>query len=159
MARPVRHLEIKTAMPLKCFLIAAIVVVAALSTGCAKHAVTTSPTGSSTSGDQATANAFSAQQSGVQVTGAGVVTRVLPDDNEGDRHQRFILRLASGQTLLVAHNVDIAPRLPNVAPGDSVAFCGEYVWNSEGGLIHWTHHDPSGQHVAGWLKFGGMIYQ
>jgi len=41
--------------------------------------------------------------SGRQAQGSGTVTRVLPDDNDGSRHQRFILQLASGRTLLVAH--------------------------------------------------------
>lgn len=94
-----------------------------------------------------------------QVEGEGVVTRILADDNDGDRHQRFILRLASGQTVLVAHNIDLAPRIADLHEGDTVAFNGEYVWNPKGGVVHWTHHDPSGQHRPGWLKRGGQIYQ
>jgi len=43
--------------------------------------------------------------------------------------------------------------------GDSVGFYGEYEWNSKGGVIHWTHLDPSGQHIAGWLKHDGKTYQ
>jgi len=113
----------------------------------------------STSTDEAVASAFREQRSGVQVAGEGVVTRVLPDDTDGGRHQRFIVRLASGHTLLVAHNIDVAPRLTSLEPGDSVAFFGVYEWNSEGGVIHWTHHDPSGQHTAGWLKHNGVAYQ
>jgi len=101
---------------------------------------------------------FETQQSDVQVSGAGTVSRVLGDDNEGDRHQRFILRLASGQTLLVAHNIDIAPRLDGLAAGDKVAFSGVYVYTDQGGTIHWTHHDPSGTHVAGWLEWNGKKY-
>jgi hypothetical protein len=94
-----------------------------------------------------------------QVEGEGVVSRILADDSDGDRHQRFILRLASGQTVLVAHNIDLAPRIADLHEGDTVAFNGEYVWNAKGGVVHWTHHDPSGQHHAGWLKHGGRIYQ
>jgi len=102
---------------------------------------------------------FRDRKSGVAVTGAGTITRILADDNEGGRHQRFILRLASGQTLLVAHNIDIAPRVPNIVLGATVEFKGIYEYNEEGGVIHWTHRDPSGQHVPGWLKYGGLIYQ
>lgn len=112
-----------------------------------------------TSSDRVIADAFQNQRSGVQVTGEGIVTRVLSDDNEGSRHQRFILRLASGQTLLFAHNIDIAPRLDSLASGDSVAFNGEYEWNAEGGVVHWTHHDPDGQHAPGWLKHNGVVSQ
>ncbi len=113
----------------------------------------------SASGNQAVASAFQEHRSGVQVTGEGIVTKVLPDDDDGSRHQRFIVRLASGQTLLIAHNIDLAPRLVSLEPGDSVAFNGEYEWNSQGGVVHWTHHDPSGRHPAGWLKFNGETYQ
>jgi hypothetical protein len=109
--------------------------------------------------DDAVANAFREQKSGVQVTGEGVVAKILSDDNDGDRHQRFILSLASGQSVLVAHNIDVAPRLTTLERGDSVAFNGVYEWNSKGGLIHWTHHDPSGQHQSGWLKRNGETYQ
>lgn len=100
-----------------------------------------------------------AQASGTQVQGSGVVTRVLSDDEEGSRHQRFILRLPSGQTVLVAHNIDLAPRVDGLEEGDTVAFNGEFVWNPKGGVVHWTHHDPSGRHVAGWLKHQGQVVQ
>lgn len=100
-----------------------------------------------------------AQASGTQVQGSGVVTRILPDDQEGSRHQRFILRLPSGQTVLVAHNIDLAPRVDGLEEGDTVAFNGEFVWNPKGGVVHWTHRDPSGRHVAGWLKHQGQVAQ
>jgi cold shock CspA family protein len=116
-------------------------------------------TSTSSAPEDELAKAFQAQQSGVQVDGEGVVDRVLADDNDGSRHQRFILRLASGQTLLIAHNIDIAPRIEALASGDRVAFFGQYEWNAEGGVIHWTHHDPEGQHVSGWLKSNGRTYQ
>src|SRR3954463_14702754 len=81
-------------------------------------------------------NASTEQESGSQVTGQGTVTMLLPDDNQGSRHQRFILSLASGQTLLVAHNMDIAPRLTSIKTGDVVSFSGVYEWNAKGGVIH-----------------------
>jgi len=109
--------------------------------------------------DDAIGRAFANRTSDVQVEGEGVVTRVLSDDISGSRHQRFIVRLASGQTVLISHNIDLAPRLEGLGEGDSVAFDGEYVWNAEGGLIHWTHHDPAGRHVAGWLKYKKRTYQ
>jgi beta-lactam-binding protein with PASTA domain len=115
--------------------------------------------GTSDGTDDAAARAFAEHKSGIQLTGEGSVTRVLADDNDGSRHQRFIMQLASGQTLLVAHNIDIAPRVPSLDAGDSVAFKGIYEWNSEGGTVHWTHHDPSGDHAAGWLKHSGSTYQ
>ena len=100
-----------------------------------------------------------AEASGTQVQATGVITRILPDDDEGSRHQRFILQLPSGQTLLIAHNIDLAPRVDGLKEGDTVAFNGEFEWNSEGGVVHWTHHDPSGRHAAGWLKHQGQVVQ
>lgn len=103
--------------------------------------------------------AYENQQSDLQVKGEGTVSRVLSDDNKGSRHQRFILRLDSRQTLLVAHNIDLAPRIPDLKVGDRVQFYGEYEWNNKGGVIHWTHHDPRNRHEHGWLKHQGKVYQ
>jgi hypothetical protein len=107
----------------------------------------------------AIAQAYQQRRSNVQVEGQGEVTRILPDDNNGSRHQRFILRLADGHTVLIAHNIDLAPRVKNLNTGDSIAFYGEYEWNEKGGVIHWTHRDPAGRHVNGWLKHQGKTYQ
>ncbi|KUO26554.1 hypothetical protein AVO47_18050 [Vibrio cholerae] len=99
--------------------------------------------------------AYQSQQSDLQVQGFGQVVKVLPDDNDGSKHQKFILKLNSGQTLLVAHNIDLAPRIPNLKVGDSVEFYGEYEWNKKGGVLHWTHKDPQNRHAHGWLKHNG----
>ncbi|EKF9757040.1 DUF3465 domain-containing protein [Vibrio cholerae] len=103
--------------------------------------------------------AYLSQQSDLQVQGFGQVSKVLPDDNDGSRHQNFILKLNSGQTLLVAHNIDLAPRIPNLKVGDSVEFYGEYEWNKKGGVLHWTHKDPQNRHAHGWLKHNGQVYE
>jgi len=110
-------------------------------------------------GDAALARAFDAHSSDLEVEGQGTVVRILADDDEGARHQRFILRLDSGQTLLVAHNIDVAPRVEGLAVGDVVAFRGVYEWNAEGGTLHWTHRDPGGTHTAGWLRHDGRLYE
>src|SRR5688572_18489325 len=98
---------------------------------------------------------FEQRTSDLQVEGQGVVRRLLADDKDGSRHQRFVLALDSGQTLLVAHNIDIAPRIQGLRKGDKVEFRGEYEWSTQGGIIHWTHHDPRGRHPDGWLKHKG----
>ena len=115
--------------------------------------------GMESSGDDAFARARDSGVKGVRLQGQGTVITVLTDDNDGSRHQRFILKLRSGQTLLIAHNIDIAPRVASLRVGDSVAFDGEYEWNAKGGVIHWTHHDPGGRRASGWLKHGGRTYQ
>ena len=110
-------------------------------------------------GTEAIAAAYADQVSGLQVTGAGVVVKVLRDDTDGSPHQRFLLELPSGQTVLVAHNIDLAPRVPGLTEGDAVEFHGVYEWNPRGGVIHWTHDDPSGRHEGGWLQVQGQTYQ
>jgi hypothetical protein len=103
--------------------------------------------------------AYQNRQSNIQVLQEGTVTRILPNDNQGSRHQKFLLKLASDQTVLIAHNIDLSPRLPSLQVGDRVRFYGEYEWNSKGGVIHWTHRDPQRRHVDGWLEYKGKRYQ
>lgn len=110
-------------------------------------------------GDVLIAEAFRSGRSDVQVGAEGRVVRILPDDNEGSRHQRFLLELESGHSLLIAHNIDLAPRVENLREGELLEFYGEYEWNEKGGVIHWTHHDPKNQHSGGWLKYHGRVYQ
>ena len=105
------------------------------------------------------ASAFKNHASGIQVQGQGLVSKVLADDNEGSRHQRFVVRLSSGQTILIAHNIDLAPRIPALSEGDVVEFNGEYEWSAKGGVVHWTHHDPADHHPPGWLKHHGKTFQ
>jgi hypothetical protein len=104
-------------------------------------------------------NAYEFHQSDVQVRGSGEVIRLLQDDLKGSKHQRFIIRLDSGQTILIAHNIDLASRVRDLKIGGIVDFYGEYEWNSKGGVVHWTHHDPDNNHIDGWLKYEGKVYQ
>ena len=111
------------------------------------------------SNKQLSGNAFKIQNSNAQVKGQGTVIKILADDLDGSRHQRFIIKLSSGQTLLVAHNIDLAPRINSLQKGDLVIFNGEYEWNAQGGVIHWTHHDPAGNHPGGWIEHNGKRYE
>ena len=109
--------------------------------------------------DEIFARAFEQRARNLQVEGQGVVLKLLADDNDGSRHQRFVVTLASGQTLLIAHNIDLAPRIVGLREGDTVSFSGEYEWNPEGGVIHWTHHDPDNRHPSGWIRQNGKLFQ
>ncbi|MEA2093096.1 MAG: DUF3465 domain-containing protein [Pseudomonadota bacterium] len=95
--------------------------------------------------------AYAEHRSGQWLEITGEVKRVLSDDNQGSRHQRFILKLDSGHTVLVAHNIDLADRVP-LTRGDVVTLRGRYEWNDRGGVIHWTHHDPEGRGPGGWIR-------
>lgn len=103
--------------------------------------------------------AIEARAEDVWVEGEAKVAKVLPDDNQGSRHQRFIVRLASGHSLLIAHNIDLAPRVSPLQAGDTVSFRGEYVWNAKGGVVHWTHHDPKGRQAGGWIRREGQVFE
>jgi hypothetical protein len=105
------------------------------------------------------ASAYIQRLEDVQVHDEGRVAAVLTDDRKGSKHQRFILRTKEDISVLVAHNIDLAKRVENLKQGDTVEFYGEYVWNEKGGVVHWTHHDPDGSHVSGWLKHNGVKYQ
>ncbi|HWB59910.1 MAG TPA: DUF3465 domain-containing protein [Chthoniobacteraceae bacterium] len=123
------------------------------------HLPLRAPAGGGAGSEMALADAIRDHASDVQVEGSGRVEKVLPDDTEGEKHQKFILRLESGDTLLFAHNIDIAPRVDGLKEGDEIFFKGYYVWNDKGGIVHWTHHDPEGKHAAGYLKLDGRVYQ
>jgi len=96
---------------------------------------------------------------GVFIEDTGEVVKLLKDDLDGSNHQRFIVKLPNGKTVLIAHNIDIAPRINEIKVGDAVTFRGEYVYNTKGGIVHWTHHDPSGDIDGGWIKYQGKEYQ
>jgi len=108
--------------------------------------------GDATGEGQAKRVDFTKFRDGQWVSGVGTVTRVLEDDLVPPRHQRFILADEFGNTVLVAHNIDQAARVPGLAKGDEIAFRGEYRVNDRGGVIHWTHPDSSRRHPGGWLR-------
>ncbi len=107
----------------------------------------------------AASEAYAARQSNVMVEVEGMIRKVLPDDNEGSRHQKFIVGLNDSHTVLVAHNIDLAPRVEGVEAGTPIRISGEYEYNPKGGVIHWTHHDPAGRHPGGWIEYAGKKYQ
>lgn len=111
-------------------------------------------------GSKALAEAFKQQQSNVMIDSvSGAVTAVLPDDIEGARHQRFVIRVSRDQTVLVVHNVDMAPRVNGLQKGDRVSLKGEYEWNERGGIIHWTHKDPRSTHEDGWIDYEDVRHE
>lgn len=102
--------------------------------------------------------AFHERRSDFFVESAGAVARLLPDDNDGSRHQCFVVELAGGHTVKIAHNIDLAERIP-LRIGDPVRFRGEYEWSDRGGVMHWTHHDPAGRIRGGWIVHAGKTYK
>jgi len=105
-------------------------------------------------GNSALERAIAAQASGVMMTVEARVKKTLPDDLKGSRHQRFLLDIGRGRTVLVAHNIDLADRVP-LDQDDAVRIRGQFEWNDRGGVLHWTHHDPRGRHPGGWIEHAG----
>jgi len=98
--------------------------------------------------------AFDKKFSDVGVTAKGKVIKVLEDDHKGAHHQRFVIKVPSGGTVLIAHNVEQAYRA-NIKIGDEVEAKGNYVWNKYGGLLHNTHHADRSEHDYGYIIFVG----
>jgi len=142
----------------KVFVIGALLVAGSISLACHRSSLSTESRNTDAR-DQEIATAFKNHTSNIEVEGDGIVIKVLSDDLQKPRHQRFLLRLASGETVLITHNIDLAPRVDGLMEGDRVAFKGEYEWNDKGGVVHWTHRDPGGRHVAGWLRHQDKVYQ
>ena len=116
------------------------------------------PAPASPATDPAILAAIERHRSEIWGVAAGTVERLLEDDRKGIPHQRFIIRIETGTTILVEYNLDLAPRVP-LEVGDSVVVRGEYHWSELGGRIHWVHHDPSGAPGGGWVKVRGKTFQ
>ena len=103
--------------------------------------------------------AYQQQRSNIQVQAQGTIKAILPDDNQGSRHQKMILQFENGLTVLIAHNIDLAPKIEGLKKGDKVEFYGEYEYTDQGGVVHWTHHDPAARHQDGYILHQNQRYQ
>ncbi|QDK37045.1 DUF3465 domain-containing protein [Bdellovibrio sp. NC01] len=114
----------------------------------------------SSAGDADIVRAVNAQKRVNFVEGSGmVVIKVLPDDNEGLKHQKWIVRLSNGKQMQAVYNSDedLCPRIP-IKVGDVVAMGGMFLWTNQGGLLHWLHHDPRGNRPDGYVQLNGKFY-
>lgn len=108
-------------------------------------------------------DAWRAGRSHVEVTAHGAVARVLGERvGASGTHLGFLLHLSGGAgrglTVRVEDNVDLTGHIA-VNAGDDVTVRGEYIYDSRGGLIHYTHRDPRGRHESGYVRVGDRIYQ
>ena len=102
--------------------------------------------------------AWRAGKDGTWVSGRARVMKVLSDDLEPPRHQRFLFKVQPDLVVKLSHNIDIAPRLP-LREGDEFEYHGRYEMGEHGALVHWTHRDPGGSHSGGWVRVGGKTYR
>lgn len=98
------------------------------------------------------------KKAGVTVSHWGTVTRLNPDGDTSSKLQKFTVMLENGHVLLFAHDTSIAPPVP-MAAGERIDFKGRYDWNSLGGLVYRTHHDPQMSLEDGWIKHNGKVYR
>lgn len=127
-------------------------------TGGTRTATTPASSSKRAQGARTIIEAYRAGRSDVLVEFECRVRKLLPPDNDGKPHQRMIVEIAGGHSLLIAHNLELADAVP-AREGDSLVVFGEYEWNEQGGVVHWTHHDPKGWRPDGWIEHKGVLYK
>ena len=85
------------------------------------------------------------------------VVQILPDDNDGLRHQRWYVRLSDGSKVFAVYNIDITKRVP-IQVGQKISLGGEFKWTNQGALIHWLHADPEKRRPDGYVDVNGVRY-
>lgn len=85
------------------------------------------------------------------------VSKVMEDDTLGKPHQRWYVRLSSGDEVFCVYNLDMGKRVP-LKLGDVISMGGEFKWTSRGALLHWLHHDPRNNRPDGFVEVGGTRY-
>lgn len=91
-------------------------------------------------------------------SGQVTVSQILPDDNQGLRHQRWFVRLSDGSVVFAVYNIDMEVDKVPVAVGQEMSLGGEFKWTSNGGLLHWLHADPRKQRPDGYVVTQGQRY-
>lgn len=86
-----------------------------------------------------------------------VVSKLLPDDRSGLKHQKWVVRLSNGKEMEAVYNLDMCPRVP-IKVGDKIAMGGQFVWTTKGALLHWLHHDPRGNRPDGFVYAKGQFH-
>jgi hypothetical protein len=105
-------------------------------------------------------SAYSSGASGVEVIGRGSVLTVLgTSSGPSGPHEGFLLRLDGGCDLIlrIEDNTGLTGPIP-VHAGETVTVKGEYETDATGGVIHWTHRDPRGRHIGGYIVAAGKTY-
>jgi hypothetical protein len=102
-----------------------------------------------------------------EVTVAGKVSKILPDDTKGLPHQRFLVELDDGTNVFIANDTHYGTAVPDMQVGQPIQIRGEWIpevgnWGGTDtiGVLHWTHKaDAGSNHPPGWIDYGGNRYQ
>ena len=90
-----------------------------------------------------------------EIEDGGTVVRVLGSrTSQAGTHEGFLVRIA-GSSIRIEDNTDITGYIPLQA-GERITFRGQY--ECDDGVVHWTHHDPSMRHPAGYIHAGDRTY-
>ncbi len=125
----------------------------ALAAGCASHPETPD--------NGLVCRTYAAQADKQEVLAQGKIVAILGTMlGPSGHHAGFLLQLTGDCDLLVRveTNVDLTGPVPLKA-GENAIVKGEYEYTALGGVIHWTHHDPGGRHVDGYVQAAGKVYQ
>ena len=103
-------------------------------------------------------SAWQQKRSNIHVQFEARVILKLPDEDDYDNSQKFLVVLENGHRLLISHDLDFSTRVP-ILVNSLIRVKGEYDWNGTGGMVHWTHKDISDQRDGGWIELNNQRYQ
>lgn len=86
------------------------------------------------------------------------VTKLMPDDNDGSRHQRFYAKLSDNSEVYIVYSLEYGRVRVPVNVGSIIGVGGEYRWTKFGGLLHWVHEDHRDQRPDGYVEVRGVRY-
>jgi hypothetical protein len=107
--------------------------------------------------DRRLAAAFENRISGFRVRLRGEVVEIFRHYVHSREKQEFVVRLDSGQTVLIIHNKTFARPVPRLRLGNRVSVMGRYRWNNEGGYVDQTNTLSCGCKF-GWIRRNGKKY-
>jgi hypothetical protein len=103
-----------------------------------------------------------------EMNDSGTIWRVLGVHNgPSGAHEGFLVHIpfrapngaltqGVSRAWKVEDNVDITGPIP-LRRGDNVTLQGQLECDDN--VIHWTHRDPRGRHIAGYIEVNGQRYQ
>ncbi|MBX3019076.1 MAG: DUF3465 domain-containing protein [Bdellovibrionaceae bacterium] len=86
------------------------------------------------------------------------VTKLMPDDTQGSRHQRFYAKLSDASEVYIVYSLEYGRVRVPVTVGSRIGVGGEYRWTKFGGLLHWVHEDHRDQRPDGYVEVRGVRY-
>ncbi|MEK7432485.1 MAG: DUF3465 domain-containing protein [Cyanobacteriota bacterium] len=94
----------------------------------------------------------------------GTVTEKLPDDNDGLKHEVFMIKMTQGKykekIVKVAHDTSYAPYIEELKAGDNLEIKGDLIINATPEMVlHWTHKSDNPKHPSGYIKLNGKVYE